>query len=182
MKRRSSFTNYTWVKASIFEYKERFIVLEECQQGQVLIPAHGSEQRVSDFADLSGTLRLDCTAKEMGQVVFKALENFDTKPHPYGQFDFSSRNRYIKKWMGARGIDEWETNQRVVDIEQELDSGKYIVRPFDNCNIHPWNGPEGMPEIELSASATIEEIGQAVLDAFKLATYNPSSKRSADIL
>jgi hypothetical protein len=112
----------------------------------------------------------------MGQAVFKALKNFDTKPTPYDQFDFSARNRYIKEWTGSKGVKELEINQRTVDVEQKLDSGKYAVRPFDNCNINPWNGPQGMLEIELSASATIEEVGQAVLDAFKLATYHPCRK------
>jgi hypothetical protein len=105
------------------------------------------------------------------------LENIDTKPTPYYQFDFSDRRRHIKKWMGYRGVKEWEINQRLVSVTQSLTEGTYIMKPCDNYNIHPWIGafPDGR-RITLEKEATTQELGKAVLDAFKLATYHPDRK------
>ena len=78
-----------------------------------------------------------------------------------------------KKTFTARGIAEWERNQRVVGVTQFINEQKYCIRPCDNHNLHPWIGPQGMPEITIPALTDKESLGEKILEAFKLATSNP---------
>jgi hypothetical protein len=175
MERRSSFTNYTHLSVTIYEYKNSFFVLVESQQSQVLNPAWGSKQGESDYADLGCILPLHCSSVEIGDAVMIALDNFDTKPTPYDKFDFSARNRQIKKWIGYKGIAEFDRSLREVDVRKWLDGSGYVITPFDNNNINPWIGGMKDKTILLSDSASSEELGSAVLEAFKMATYHPDN-------
>ena len=169
MIQRNNITKYKSLEAVIFEYNDNFFIFEKCQQG-----VHRcTEQLPSDFCELSKKLNTTCSPEEMGQAIIEALRRFDLKQTPFPQFDTSARNKCIKKWFSARGISEWEKNQRVVDVIESLVDDAYYIRPYDNNTHHPWIGPEGMPEIKLPRSANIIDIGSNVLRAFKMATFNP---------
>lgn len=175
MQRRGEFIVYEYLRSTIFEYKKKYFIIQECQQGRLLNPQHGNSQRGADFAALATIFNANnANADELGDAILSALEKFDTEPHPFDDFDFSSRNKYIKKWMGARGIKEWETNQRVVDVIYKIVEDKYIIRPYANHTINPWIGPEGMPEFILQGDISAKEMGNTVLRAFQIATYNPN--------
>jgi hypothetical protein len=174
MKRRSDFTIYKYTRASVYEYKRRYFVMQESQQGQNLLQEHGSEQRASTLSGLVDVLEHDVDAKTLGAAALKALNLFDVLAPPYGDFDFPARNKFIKKCMNARGMKEWETNQRMIDVQYNIEEQQYIIRSFDNNNINPWIGPQGMPEIKLGESATAEELGRSILAAFQISTYSPN--------
>ncbi|WP_369944448.1 hypothetical protein [Xanthomonas medicagonis] len=176
MMRRSSHTNYKWLEAQIYEYKGSYFVLEMCQQGQVLLPAHGPEQLASEFCALS--MKLDCGvgSDALGSATKKALEDFDTQSHPFDQYDIPSRNKVVWGWFGARGMGVLEKNCRVVQVLHFLESGEIRVIPFDNHQCNHWNGPMDGHAITLSQGAGASEIGGAVEAAFLLATYHPERK------
>jgi hypothetical protein len=176
--KRSKHTNYTSADTQIYEYKNTYFVFEECQQGEELNPAHGSQQLASDFCDVSAKLPLNYDAKAMGEAVLQALEDFDRKPHPFGQFDFPARNKTISGWVGARGVGSLEKNCRVVQVIQALPLKTLVVKPFDNNNRNNWNGPMEDQVIELPATATARDVGEAVRKAFTRATYHPERKDS----
>lgn len=173
MKRRSQFTEYTYTRCTIYEYNATYFVMQESQQGQELIEVHGPAQRASTLSGLIDSFPLDVSAELLGQAIKKALDSYDTIPPPYGDFDFSARNKFIKKCMKARGMAEWERNQRVVDVEFSITKDEYTIRPFDNNRINPWIGPQDMPSYTLSNQIDEKTLGEAVLKAFAIATYHP---------
>ena len=174
--RRSKHTNYVTAHTQIFEFKQTYFVLEECQQGQFLNPAHGTFQHVSDFSGLSAKFSDDYTHNEMGLAVIKALDNFDCTAHPFDEYDFPARNKAICGWVGARGMGGLEKNVREVQIIQSLSDQSTAVIPFDNNNRDNWNGPMEDCIIQLPPGSPAEQIGEAVRQAFKLATYHPERK------
>ena len=174
MKRRSNFTDYKYLRVTVFEYKGKYYVMQESQQGRQLDPDYGPEQRASTLSGLVEELESEASAEKIGFAVEEGLRSFDVIPPPYEDFDFPARNRFIKKIMNARGMSEWERNQRVVDVEYDIANEKYKIRSFDNNNINPWIGPQGMPEIEISGSVSAKLIGDAVVQAFKKSTYHPA--------
>jgi len=175
MQRRSDFTIYEYLHSTIFEYKEKYFIIQEAQQGRVLNPAHGTSQNGTDYAALAAVFNAkNVDPDDLGSAILIALDKFDTEPHPFEQVDIPARNRCIKKWIGYRGIKEFEVNQRGVSVTYRIVEKKYIVRPFANHTIRPWIGPQGMPEIVLEDGVSAKEIGDAVLRAFEIATYNPN--------
>ncbi len=66
--KRSQHTNYKRWDADIYEYKKQYFILQMCQQGQELIPAHGSEQLVSDYCAVSEKIPVGSSALEIGQA------------------------------------------------------------------------------------------------------------------
>ena len=167
--RRSLVTNYKTLETVIFEYKDNFFIMERCQQGR----GNYEEQTASDFSGLHKKLPISSSAAELGEAILSALENFDSEPTPFDQFDDSTRRKFLKKWFEYRGINEWEINQRTVDVYQILSDDCYRIRPYDNLNHHPWNGPEGMPETMLQGPVDAATLGMAVFKAFEIATYHP---------
>jgi hypothetical protein len=174
--RRSSHTNYKWLEAQIYEYKGSYFVLEMCQQGQVLLPVHGPEQLASEFCALSATLDCAVGADELGRSTSKALDDFDTQPHPFDQYDIPSRNKVVSGWFGARGMGVLEKNCRVVQVLHSLKRSETFVIPFDNHRRNNWNGPMEDHAITLPQEAGAFEVGRAVKTAFSLATYHPERK------
>lgn len=176
MIRRSLHTNYEWLDTQIYEYKGSYFVLEMCQQGQVLRPEHGSEQRASEFCALSARLDRDVDADELGRATTKALDDFDTRPHPFDQFNIPSRNKVVSGWLGARGMGSLEKNCRVVQVLHSLKRSETLVIPFDNHRRNNWNGPMEDHAITLPQETDAFEVGRAVKTAFSLATYHPERK------
>ena len=152
--------------------------MQESQQGQELIKEHGPDQRPATLSGLVDSFDHDVDAKILGRSIINGLDDFDVITPPYGDFDFSARNKFIKNIMNARGIAEWERNQRVVDVEFDIAKDEYLVRPFDNNNINSWIGPQGMPEILIKGPVNAIILGQAVLKAFGMATYHPDRMRT----
>jgi hypothetical protein len=174
--KRSQHTHYRYHRATVYEFKNQYFVMEECQQGRVLLPAHGPGQIASDYAGLSATLPVHYLDAEMGAAVVRALDDFDSRAHPFDQFDFSARNKQIAQWMGARGIQSLETNSRKVHVELQLQDRALQVFAYANCTADPWYGPMLDRPIGLSAAASLDDIGAAVRSAFERATYHPDRK------
>ncbi|MBB6366707.1 hypothetical protein FHR56_001820 [Xanthomonas sacchari] len=173
MMRRSSHTNYKLLETQIYEYKGSYFVLEMCQQGQVLLPQHGSEQLASEFCALSAKLDRDVGAEELGQATLKALNDFDTQAHSFDEYDIAGRNKVVSGWFGARGMGILEKNCRVVQVLRYLERGEIRVVPFDNHNRINWNGPMEEKAVSLSGNAGAFEVGRTVQSAFLSATYHP---------
>lgn len=173
---RSKHTAYTTHEMQIYEYKGNYFLLEMCQQGQELNPLHGSRQMPSDFSALSAKLPIGSPAIEIGNATLKALSDFDTRPHPFNEFDIPARNRVIASWFGARGMGSLEKNCRVVQIIKYLENGKMHVIPFNNHNINNWNGPMEGRNIVLRSDDSASKLGETVKDAFLIATYHPERK------
>jgi hypothetical protein len=173
--RRSNHTIYTSLDTAIYEYKRHYFILQRCQQGQELDPAHGSEQLVSDFCALSAKMPIDSSAVEIGSATLKALDDFDVIGHPFDKFDIPARNKVISSWFGARGMGSLEKNCRVVQIIQEIATGVVSVKPFDNHNRNNWNGPMEDKVIKVNP-ATAVSLGEAIQAAFLAATYHPERK------
>ncbi|NHZ43528.1 hypothetical protein [Massilia aquatica] len=171
--KRSPTTVYTYAETRIYEFKNAYFVIEECQQGQILNPAHGSQQLASDYAALSAALRTDCSAREMGAAVAKALADYDSRAHPYGEYNLKARNKAISNWVGARGIMDLEKNSRQVQLIQDLLKNSLTIFPYDNCIAQPWYGPMEDCAITLPGTASCTDIGEAVCQAFTLCTYHP---------
>lgn len=172
--KRSKHTKYIYDKSIIYEYKEKYYVMELCQQGKELNPAHGSRQFLSDIAFLSTTLENTASPLEIGQAVFKALDDFDTRGHPYDKFDDSGRNKYIAKLVGARGLPSLERDSRQVVVTRYLDEPRILVYPTDNNHINPWI--ETTTPVELPIDASPEKLGQCVIQAFEQSTWSPNRK------
>ncbi len=173
--RRSKHTDYKFLETQIYEYKGDYYIIEECQQGQELLPQHGSEQGASDFCAISKKLSKTASNTEIGEQVLVALDNFDRQPHPFDQFDIQARNKIVSGWFGARGMGSLEKNCRVVQVVKNIKSNMINVIPFDNHNHNSWNGPMEEKSIELK-SITSSSLGDAVQAAFRVATYHPERK------
>ena len=173
--KRSQHTNYKRWDADIYEYKKQYFILQMCQQGQELIPAHGSEQLVSDYCAVREKIPVGSSALEIGQATLKALDDYDVIGHPFDQFDIPARNKVISSWFGARGMGSLEKNCRVVQIIQEIATGVVSVKPFDNHNRNNWNGPMEDKVIKVNP-ATAVSLGEAIQAAFLAATYHPERK------
>lgn len=176
MKKRSDFTDYVYDEVVVYEYKNKFFVMEMCQQGQVLNPAHGSRQSVSDIAFLSACLSLDCTSAELGSAVLKALDSFDTRAHPYDKFDDVARRKHIAGSVGARGLATLERDSRTVFVVRYFKENEIKISPTDNNNRKPWVDTINTEEILLPTSASAEEIGKATLQAFAVSLFHPNKK------
>ena len=175
MQRRSNFTTYEYLCATIFEYKRKYFIIQETQQGLILNPKHGSEQGASDFSALAAILDVNnINPDDFGAAILNTIDKFDTEPPPCDQFDFPGQRKFLKKWVGARAIGEFVYNRRTVNITFKIVENKYIIRPFANYTINSWDGPQGLPEIILEGKVSAREIGAAVLRAFQIATYNPN--------
>lgn len=175
--KRSNFTHYVAEDTLIYEYKEAFFVMERCQQGKELNPAHGSRQFPSDVSTLTARLDIPCTALALGQAVLKSLDDFDTRGHPYDEFDLPARNKYIAGLIGARGMPSLERDSRTVVVVRSLDDMGYTIQPTDNNVLNPWLGVlTGEFEIKLPSEVSAEDVGAAVLKAFSLSTYHPKRK------
>ncbi|NHZ96102.1 hypothetical protein [Massilia sp. CCM 8734] len=174
-------TIYTYAETRIYEFKNAYFVIEECQQGEILNPAHGSQQLASDYAALSAKLSTDYSFEEMGAAVANALSAYDSRPHPYNEYDFSARNKTISKWVGARGIMDLEKNSRQVQVVQDLVNNSYTIFPYDNCTAYPWYGPMEDRAIKLPGTASLSEIGEAINKAFTLSTYHSERKNPPTI-
>ena len=173
--KRSQHTNYKRWDAEIYEFKKQYFILQMCQQGQELIPAHGSEQLVSDYCAVSEKIPVGSSALEIGQATLKALDDYDVIGHPFDKFDIPARNKVISSWFGARGMGSLEKNCRVVQIIQEIATGVVSVKPFDNHNRNNWNGPMEDKVIKVNP-ATAVSLGEAIQAAFLAATYHPERK------
>ena len=173
--RRSNHTIYTTLDAAIYEYKKQYFILQRCQQGQELNPAHGSAQLAGDFCAVSAKIPVDSSALEIGRATLKALDDFDVIGHPFDQFDIPARNKVISSWFGARGMVSLEKNCRVVQIIQDIATGVVSVKPFDNYNRNPFNGPMEDKVIKLK-NVTPTSLGEAIQAAFLVATYHPERK------
>lgn len=174
--KRSTHTRYRYERTTVYEFAGRYFVLEECQQGRVLVPAHGPDQIASDFAGLSASLLATCSDTQMGAAVLRALEGFDTCAPPFEQFDLPARNREMARWMGSRGINALERDSRKIHVERALPERTMRVFAYDNCNVDPWYGPMLDRAIPLAATATADELGAAVRAAFGMCTYHPQRK------
>ncbi|MEN9133863.1 hypothetical protein [Xanthomonas euvesicatoria] len=174
--RRGLHTKYETLDTQIYEYKGSYFVLEMCQQGEVLNPAHGPSQRASEFCGLSAKLEGESDSNKIGQAVLTALDEFDTKPHPFSHFDIPLRNKTVSGWFGARGMASLEKNCRVVQVLHYLQRDEIHIIPFDNHNRNNWNGPMDDKIIVLPSTAGATEIGDAVRAAFAVATYHPERK------
>ena len=173
--RRGSHTTYTWLDAEIYEYKKQYYILQSCQQGKELDPAHGSEQLASDFCAVSAKMPIDSSAEAIGQATLKALDDFDTIGHSFDKFDIPARNKVISGWFGARGMGSLEKNCRVVQIIQDIATGVVSVKPFDNHNRNNWNGPMEDQVIKIKPVTSVS-LGEAIKAAFLVATYHPERK------
>lgn len=175
--KRSSFTLYTREDTIIYEYKNFLFIMEECQQGQTLNPAHGPRQFQSDISALSAKIELPCSESVLGAAILKALNDYDSKGHPFEKFDLKARNKYIASLVGARGLPSFERDSRIVNITRALEDMSYTIWPTDNNNLNPWIAAKtGEDEIHLPATATETDIGSGVLKALSRSTYHPLRK------
>lgn len=173
--KRSAHTAYETNETQIYEYKGNYFILQMCQQGKILNPAHGSKQLASDFCALSCKISIDSSSLALGDATLIALNDFDVIGHPFDQFDIPARNKIVASWFGARGMGSLEKNCRVVQIIENLQTGSLSVIPFDNHVINDWNGPIEGGAIDL-AGRDAESLGNAVKAAFLVATYHPDRK------
>jgi hypothetical protein len=186
MTRRSKHTHYTEENTQIYEYKNQYYLLEECQQGQVLNPAHGTEQSAGDFAAVSSVLPATYGEEEIGKATLKALQDYDRQAHPFDQFDIPARSKVISGWFGARGMGVLEKNCRIVQVIRNLDgasrdyptlkNGSIIIIPWDNNILQPYHAPMNNELITLPSTATATDIGAAIKKAFEISTYHPQRK------
>ncbi len=174
--KRSQFTHYRYAESLIYEFRKNYFVIERCQQGVELNPAHGSEQGPSEDCALSASLSLGCSAKDLGQALLKAIENFDTHPPAFNPWEDKEHQKALCDWMGVRGIPTLEKNSRLIQVVKDYGADIYTIYPYDNCNINPWNGPFAGHEIVLPGSSGPTEIGEAVIKAFAISTYHPERK------
>jgi len=174
--RRSNFTNYTHAETLIYEFRNKYFVIEHCQQGVELNPVHGTRQFPGEYCALSASLPLDCSTDEMGQEVIKAIDDFDTRPPLFESWDRRALGKALCGWLGARGIPTLEKNCRIVQVVQYFEENIFKIYPYDNNNLNPWHGRYEGREIVLPGSATPEQIGEAVIKAFSLSTYHPERK------
>ncbi len=174
--KRSNFTDYVKEETLIYEYRGEFFVMEQCQQGRELNPAHGSRQFPSDISALSDRLPISCSDGEMGRAVIKALDDFDSKGHPYDEFDFPARNKFISSLVGARGLPSLERDSRMVVVNRNLADMSCIVFPVDNNKLNPWTEIVDSQKAVLPPNVSVDEAGAAVLNAFKLSTFHPKRK------
>ena len=119
--KRSKFTNYSYDETIIYEYMKKYYIMELCQQGE-LNPAHDNRQAPSDVCDLSSTYDSNTAAEKIGKGIIKALDNFDSRAHPYDKFDLPARGRYISGLVGARGLPSLERDSRQVVVKRQLEA------------------------------------------------------------
>ena len=174
--KRSQITHYTYAESLIYEFKNRYFVIERCQQGVKLNPAHGTEQGPSENCALSASLALNCSPDDLGLAVLKAIDVFDTHPPAFDPWENKELGKLLCSLMGARGIPTLEKNCRLVQVVKYHDTDIYTVYPYDNCNLNPWHGPFEGRDIVLPGSSGPTEIGEAVLRAFSISTYHPERK------
>ena len=177
MKRRDK-TNYVMDDAVIYEFKKTYFVLEMCQQGKEINPNHAhTHQLPSDITALLAALPMPCTANDLGAATLKALNEFDTRGHPFDKFDFPARNKYIAGLMGGRGLPSLLKNARIVHATRDIASGTYKIIPtFPDLHISEQIDAMERAKLCLPAGTSAADIGEGVLRMFAISTYDPERK------
>lgn len=165
----------------IYEYQDVFFIIQRSQQGKSPNPLWSKEQRASENVKLFMKLSVGSTSEEVGKAVIEALEEFDKTLPAYDSWELEQLNRQLCKWIGANSINALYKNSRLVQvIKNEKD---ITIVPFDNHNKNSWYAPMttdmGFKDLEnchLSLEASFKMIGNAIYEAFKLATYHPQRK------
>jgi hypothetical protein len=178
-KRGFSFINYRSESTLIYEFKQHLYIIQRGQQGITLNPEHGSEQRGTEDVKLYAKLAVGCNDNELGVATLEALDAFDTEGPDFEPWENKKLAKHLKTMLGARGQKDIEINSRLVQIIRWLErAGAYEIVPFDNCNIEPWCGSMEGKEILLPPAATAMELGQAIRQAFSVATHHPDYKKT----
>ena len=171
--KRSQFTEYTHDETIIYEYKDRYYIMELCQQGD-LNPIHGTRQLPSDIGHLSSVHAIDAPAEEIGKSVFQALDDFDSRGHPYNKFNLSARGKYIAGLMGSRGLPSLERDSRQIFITRDFEASQLRIYPTDNNNLNKW--VDALAPKILPGNSTAEIVGKNVVEAFSKSTWHPGKK------
>ena len=171
--KRSKFTNYSYDETIIYEYMKKYYIMELCQQGE-LNPAHDNRQAPSDVCDLSSTYDSNSAAEKIGKGIIKALDNFDSRAHPYDKFDLPARGRYISGLVGARGLPSLERDSRQVVVKRQLEAQQLFIYPTDNNRLNHWI--DLLDPIIIPMDSSAEKIGEKLIEAFDRSTWHPNKK------
>lgn len=163
--------NVHTLSAMVYEFKGSYFVIEEAQQGtKALITAH---QRPEEIRALGAKLPIPADTGVLGREARAALERFDIEPPAYDSWQPKELTKQMVGWLGARGFATIVKNSRMVKLRQMLQTGGIAVFPGDNHQAHPWYGLLEDKALMLEGTCRDEALGDVILQAFALSTYNP---------
>lgn len=162
----------------IYEYQTWYFIIQRSQQGKEPNPKWGKEQRASENSSLFCKLPLTCTIEDMGKSSIEALDCFDKILPMYDSWELKELNKQLCGWIGVKSINTLNRSCRLVQVVRT--ECNISVLPFDNYNENPWCCPMtsefGFKNriIELPKDSSFGDIGKAIFEAFKHATYHPN--------
>ena len=154
-------------RITIYEYKDKYWIIEEsCQKWP---DKEGPTEKVA----LAGSLNLDCSSKDMGELSLSALQSFNSKKPSFSPWELKELRKQICSWVGARAWPSFYKNSRYVWVVRDSSENYVKVIPVDNCVVNPYESPVANFTTKIEGDVTSEILGKHILDAFGHATSHP---------
>jgi hypothetical protein len=154
----------------IYELKGNYYFIERARQDR------NGETSPSENTALTSKLPVNADENEIGGAVLQALDNYDKVSPSYSPWELKELRKQLCGWVEVKSYPALVKNSRLVLVYKDFEKDKIFVIPFDNHNINPWETMLEKKAIVLASSAPADDIGEAVTNAFSIATYHPERK------
>lgn len=156
--------------AIIYEYDQHFSIIQRSPQDEKITDAP------SEDVALAGEVPIDTSPTEIGRAVLLAIENYGTIRPKYTPWELKKIKKQLCNWVGAKSHPDLQKNSRIVLVQKNMNKQSIQIIPFDNFNLNKWETLLENEAAELPLSASTEELGRSVIDAFARATFHPDRK------
>jgi hypothetical protein len=154
--------------------KRRSASVERQPNGEYLVQTYS--KTANGFSVMDGLpvrLSAQATAVELGQAVLDALNRRREGLPPY-DYKKDEPDREFLKFVGATSYARYCRGVRSVSVDADLQMQEISVRPARSAGRH--GGFSGIMEREVTfVFESVEQVGQAVLEAFEFATAMPGT-------
>lgn len=159
--------------AIIYEYGQRFSVIQRSPQDENINDAP------SENVALAGELALNTSPSEIGRIALQAMENHGVVRPKYAPWEIKEIRKQLCNWVGAKSYPDLLKNSRIVLVQKNTGAKRIQTIPFDNFNLNKWETLLESETAELPFSASAEELGRLIIDAFSKATFHPDRKAAS---
>ena len=160
---------------TIYEYGNKYWIIEE--SSQLWPDDKGPTERVA----LAGSLPQNCTSLEMGQLTFRALDNFNSQKPKFSSWQLKESRKDLCSWVGAKSWPSFYKNARYIWISRDRSLNIIRIIPVDNCNNYPHESPLEKFIVETTPEIEAQTFGDLIRNTFLHATSHPERKKSTAI-